>query len=186
MGKREKEVKTGKESAVKSGVKSESDGEASASFLAADGEASDKGQGKRQQVFRACPSCRASKARCTDSRPCPRCIRMNQSDACSLDDAKLPRAKRRKQARAAGEFQEDTVKYDTHSPLPAEVVLAEHLAASAALLPNQRSANTALLPVTSVEWPITFMGSQLTSSASLRAFATGQCNWHCVCACVEE
>lgn len=174
MGKREKEVKTEKEGAVKSEVKSESDGEASASFLpaAADGEASDKGQGKRQQVFRACPSCRASKARCTDSRPCPRCIRMNQSDTCSLDDAKQPRSKRRKQARAAGEFEDDRVKYDIHSPMPATVVLAKHLAASTALPPDQCSAYASLFPA-SVEWPITFMGSPVTPNANQHAFAGG-------------
>jgi hypothetical protein len=50
---------------------------------------------KRKQIFRACPSCRKAKARCTDYRPCPRCVRMKVSDACMLDDACQPRTKRR-------------------------------------------------------------------------------------------
>lgn len=37
---------------------------------------------KRQQVSRACKACRTAKAKCTETRPCPRCVRLNCADAC--------------------------------------------------------------------------------------------------------
>jgi hypothetical protein len=51
---------------------------------------------KRHQIHRACPGCRAAKARCTDTRPCPRCIKLGVESGCRLDDVNMPRAKRRK------------------------------------------------------------------------------------------
>lgn len=59
---------------------------------------------KRRQVFRACPMCRKVKARCVESRPCPRCVRLNRADICVQDDATVPR-KRRKKADAGSRNQ---------------------------------------------------------------------------------
>ena len=55
---------------------------------------------KRPQVFRACPACRKVKARCADTRPCPRCVRLDRVETCATDDALLPR-KRRKERQTA-------------------------------------------------------------------------------------
>jgi len=51
---------------------------------------------KRHQVFRACPACRRVKARCADTRPCPRCVRLDRQQACVVDDASLPRKRRKR------------------------------------------------------------------------------------------
>lgn len=41
---------------------------------------------KRHQIQQACPDCRVSKSKCTDERPCPRCIRRHREASCLSDD----------------------------------------------------------------------------------------------------
>ena len=42
---------------------------------------------KRQQVSKACLTCRRAKAKCGPGRPCPRCVRMGVKDPCiDFDD----------------------------------------------------------------------------------------------------
>ena len=50
---------------------------------------------KRRQVFRACPSCRIARISCTESRPCPRCVRLKREPSCLADDPLQRRAKRK-------------------------------------------------------------------------------------------
>ena len=40
---------------------------------------------KRHQISRACQACRSAKAKCTETRPCPRCVRLKIADTCDED-----------------------------------------------------------------------------------------------------
>jgi hypothetical protein len=40
---------------------------------------------KRCQISRACQACRSAKAKCTETRPCPRCVRLKIADTCGED-----------------------------------------------------------------------------------------------------
>jgi len=40
------------------------------------------GRAKRQQISRACRACRGAKAKCTETRPCSRCVRLRITDTC--------------------------------------------------------------------------------------------------------
>jgi hypothetical protein len=71
---------------------------------------------KRQQIHRACPGCRAAKTRCTDTRPCPRCIKLGVDSGCRLDDVNMPRAKRRKPDGSKRE-EHPSFKYEKHPSL---------------------------------------------------------------------
>ena len=42
---------------------------------------------KRQQVSKACLTCKRAKAKCGTDRPCPRCVRIGAKDICiDFDD----------------------------------------------------------------------------------------------------
>ena len=43
---------------------------------------------KRQQISRACETCRSAKAKCSEIRPCPRCLRLNIAGQCTQTHTK--------------------------------------------------------------------------------------------------
>jgi hypothetical protein len=45
---------------------------------------------KRQQVARACLACKRNKAKCSDDRPCTRCVRLRIASRCVDYDARSP------------------------------------------------------------------------------------------------
>lgn len=52
---------------------------------------------KRHQIKRACPDCRISKAKCTDERPCPRCVRRHSEQSCLSEEASQSKRARQKE-----------------------------------------------------------------------------------------
>lgn len=52
---------------------------------------------KRHQIKRACPDCRISKAKCTDERPCPRCVRRHSEESCLSEEASQTKRARQKE-----------------------------------------------------------------------------------------
>jgi hypothetical protein len=52
------------------------------------GSGSAPGRKKRQQISRACETCRSAKAKCSEIRPCPRCLRLNVAGQCTQTHTK--------------------------------------------------------------------------------------------------
>jgi hypothetical protein len=51
---------------------------------------------RRRQISRACPRCHVAKVACTETRPCPRCVKLQLGHACVELSGEQERTKRRR------------------------------------------------------------------------------------------